>query len=344
MGWLIPESRDDRGRVVDALRASSLKGEDHDRVERRRLVKRLRAGVASAARRQWAPQLVVLVLVVSGCLGGGLLARFLGPMWMLFAIVLFCGAGSLVAREVTRRILAPQLSASAVAEGFCGSCAQSLRGLPLEEDGCVCCAECGAAWRRLRIVSPHWEKATEYERNVKFRSGGFLTDARAQEVIADDRGRFVRAASAWIWRLPKHTRRELGAAGKRRVRRAVRRVGRVKRIVGMCLISLLCFAPAVLLLATAPGGATGEYWAMVALPVLLGVVLSLVVWLSGMGAPELRARAMASEGVCGACGAMLDGSKPEADGCAVCANCHAAWRIAPPMATVAAGAAEAARP
>lgn len=35
--------------------------------------------------------------------------------------------------------------------GVCGSCLYRLKGLPVEDDGCVVCPECGAAWRSASI-------------------------------------------------------------------------------------------------------------------------------------------------------------------------------------------------
>ncbi len=47
------------------------------------------------------------------------------------------------------------LRASAAVEmGFCGGCGYKLAGLEREEDGCVVCPECGAAWKSVLSSGP----------------------------------------------------------------------------------------------------------------------------------------------------------------------------------------------
>ncbi|MFI4898504.1 MAG: hypothetical protein ACIARR_11840 [Phycisphaerales bacterium JB059] len=62
----------------------------------------------------------------------GLVVGILGPVVMML---------------VLRRLMLPRLVRAYVAEGFCGSCGFTIRGLEPEEDGCRVCPECGCAWR-----------------------------------------------------------------------------------------------------------------------------------------------------------------------------------------------------
>ncbi len=62
----------------------------------------------------------------------GLVVGILGPLAMMF---------------VLRRLMLPRLVRAYVADGFCGSCGFTIRGLEPEADGCRVCPECGCAWR-----------------------------------------------------------------------------------------------------------------------------------------------------------------------------------------------------
>lgn len=74
--------------------------------------------------RWWAEELVVVGVV------GGV------PLLVVGTVVLWFER-----RRVSLR------AAAAVELGFCGGCGYGLSELVAEEDGCVVCPECGAAWR-----------------------------------------------------------------------------------------------------------------------------------------------------------------------------------------------------
>lgn len=251
---------------------------------------------------------------------------------MVAVLAVFSAAAGFAARAVSRARMAPQIAASAVAEGFCGSCAQSLRGLVVEEDGCLCCAECGAAWKQLRITSAHWEERTEYEKKVRFRGGGGFAMGRAssREMVSDDRGRFIRSASGWVWRLPRETREALGPEGRARVYQALRRVGVASRVVAVCFVGVLLGVPGLLMIVLPrPFGALETVLGLVVLG--FAIVLCALLWFVNPGRADKRVKALVGEGVCGGCGGIIGGLKAETDGCIVCPNCRAAWRVAPPV-------------
>jgi hypothetical protein len=50
--------------------------------------------------------------------------------------------------DYTERVVAPCLK-----WGVCASCGYSLRDALEQDDGCVVCSECGAAWKRAKVGS-----------------------------------------------------------------------------------------------------------------------------------------------------------------------------------------------
>jgi hypothetical protein len=67
-------------------------------------------------------------------------------------------------------------------------------------------------------------------------------------------------------------------------------------------------------------------WFVLLAPALLMGIAYLLVRHSYSAAKDVRAAVLA-EGHCPSCGYALKGIVPEADGCIVCAECSAAWRV-----------------
>lgn len=296
---------------------------------RRKLIRRLREGAKWAAQRDIVAQLVVLGVLVFGCVGCAFAARVGGSIgqlvWFVIVIALAVGAS----RATTRRKIAAKMAASAVAEGFCGSCAQSLQGLPREEDGCICCSECGAAWKALRLTSPHWKEGTAHEQKERF--GGFFGSFTVfpRPMVADGRGRFVRGTDGWVWRLPEETRKAIEPSALGPLRRDIRAVGVLPRIVSIVIVVAVFGVPACWILLESVG-ARENTWIVGLFLLALGALLLWLTLVSPMGSPDRRAEVLVKHGVCGGCGQMLGRPfAPEQDGCVVCANCRAAWRVAP---------------
>jgi hypothetical protein len=68
---------------------------------------------------------------------------------------------------------------------------------------------------------------------------------------------------------------------------------------------------------------------LVVILLIVAIPITLLWWFSASTSGESVARVLGEHGVCGCCGSLLAGREPEADGCTVCANCRAAWRVAP---------------
>jgi hypothetical protein len=226
--------------------------------------------------------------------------------------------------------MAPAISASALAEGYCGACAHSLRGVPEEADGCVCCGECGCAWKRFRLTSPHWREATEYEKAQTFKWRFQPFKLLPREMVIDGRGRFVRSCGSFVYRLPKETKDELGPAGRARLRAAIRDTATVRRAIAGCVVAIVTVTPAILVLIEAIRDPRADVILLATGLLVFGAILIVGLHFSPMGRQQWHVKALFDHGVCGGCGQMLPRPHaPEQDGCVVCANCRAAWRVAP---------------
>lgn len=258
---------------------------------------------------------------------------------ILPGVILFYLIRSLYAPRILRlgsarraqRVIGQMLHAA-----VCPSCAYDLAGLHADADGCVCCAECGSAWRASRIGRT--EPLHGPDAGATHGAAGFLEPS--QHHARDARGQRVpllyvkpRAIRALEW--PDGTRPRLEAALA-----AARRATRLDR-----------WPVSVFLFCAAGAGVAGQVWLgrRIAsesvtgrltgndLAMLLGLTLipiGLVVaglhTLSGRTLLRLRgaARAFAATGICPSCFADLTKATPEPDGCTVCLGCGAAWRLA----------------
>ncbi|MFZ4572926.1 MAG: hypothetical protein ACOYN0_00930 [Phycisphaerales bacterium] len=321
---LLKRLRDDRGCELRRLTDTELKGDGEHLENRRKLIKRLRAGVRSAGRRQNGPQAAAIACVLLGLAAGGTLSRTYGTQGLVAGFALGIGASICATYILTRRNLAAQVAASAVAEGFCGACAQSLRDLVPEEDGCIRCSECGAAWKHLRITSPHWAPQTEYQKRERFGRMGWF-GRQKKEMVTDAYGRFIPGLGSSVRSVPKATRRTLGPGVRRTLGWALWRQGLVRRIFGIVGAGVVFFAPAALAVSSARGG--GDVVPLAVMCSIPGIVACLVVLMLPMAKPERYARVMVEHGVCGSCGGLLAGLPAQPDGCVVCPECRAAWKV-----------------
>ncbi len=329
---------DDRGAIVSLLSIRDLKGGgDGPSGPRAALATHLKAAVRAEARRFNFRSLVrgllflviwvtVLILINRTALRQTPFVRDIAFWGGLVAVVV-------ISRSDARRQFSRQLSATAVAEGICGSCAYSLQSLAPEADGCVVCPECGAAWRRERITRPHWESGRPRAAPQPAWWWRFITATppESQRLAPDDRGRFVAILDSRLLALPSARRRDMGPELVRSIRRRVREIGLAARTlvaIPLFLLAALCLWGLI----TAVQEAKEPLW--IALTAGLAGLFSL----AGAGVlvghrfihPRAAAGAIWEFRFCAACAQPLAGLMPEADGCVTCPGCGAGWRAAPP--------------
>lgn len=235
---------------------------------------------------------------------------------------------------------APRVIDQVLRVGVCPSCAYDLAGLHAGEDGCVCCAECGAAWRASRIGRT--EPLRGPDAGATHGAADFLEPS--QHHARDARGQRVpllyvkpRAIRRLTW--PEGTRPRLEFALA-----AARRATRLDR--WPVSVFLFCAAGAGvagqvwlgrrIAAESASGRLTGNDLAIVLGLTLIpiGLLVAGLHTLAGRTLLSLRgaARAFASTGICPSCFTDLSIAPPEPDGCTACPMCGAAWRVAPTSA------------
>ena len=317
--------KDDRGSRVGALKPSVIRGEDSAAAARRELVSRLRRGVRGVAFQDLMMQLLIVLFAILGCTGGVAAGAVLsgGGLGVTAGGIVFLAAMT-PAWIIARRQAASAVVGSAVAVGFCGSCAYWLEGLAVESDGCVCCGECGAAWNALRIRVPHWDPRSE---QIIEAAESAPRDARNPRPMAfDARGRFVKGVEGGVSQLPALTVQALRPEQLASIRREIWRSGTPQRVVGVVILAIVFGMPIVVI---AVNGGFSGWGSLVVIILIVAIPITLLWWFSASTSGESVARVLGEHGVCGCCGHLLAGEAPEADGCTVCPACLAAWRVAP---------------
>lgn len=255
-----------------------------------------------------------------------MLFGIVGPLGLLTMLVGVPAAFSYFSRETGERRYRRQLGASYVAEGVCGSCGYSLRGLVREDDGCVVCPECGGAWSEDRIVAPVWdaERPSLPPEMHAWKRFAMHVPRRAMRTIGDARGRLVPVAdpNLRVWRTTRDPEALAPARG------ALKRVGLTWRIV-VALLALVPWSGVVSLVVLslredAPMGALEVVVGALLLVLGAGIVLASV---RGdlFRPPRTVAKTLLRFALCPACGDDLQHGRHLADRCTVCRTCGATW-------------------
>ncbi len=236
-----------------------------------------------------------------------------------------------------RRGAAGNAAVTAVAEGICGACTYSLQGIEPAADGCVVCPECGAAWKRERIVRPHWSAesagvlASQTYRPPWWKAFFLAAPPSREQLAPDDRGTFVRVLDAKLHLLDPKRRKEIDPAKLRLLRRSLFATGLGLRI-GLAVIPLLIAIGTFLTAAADFSQGEPDHiigWVMLVLGfVFLLVTFAAVVSRSFRG-PRAVIPVFKHHDMCPCCAESLALAGRDSAGLLVCAECRAAWRIDP---------------
>lgn len=323
--------KDDRGQELPAINLRELKKSADDPTSTRRdLAKYLKDVIhAESQRGSLMGWVVPLVMILVGAAIIATLAYFGGGN-IRTPLLPFIFIAVAVSRVFTKRRIGNQLASTIVAEGICGSCAYSLRSMAVEADGCVVCAECGAAWKHLRITTPHWNRpplppATKAVWWRRF----FASVPKDRDLLTpDDRGRYVRALDSRLVLLPAERKVEVGNDKLLDMRRQIRSIGAVPRMLTAILVPLTLGAAPVIV----TGGSEAGWVVGTSIVLVLGVLFGLPVYFGRNWLPPAKSvRALVAAGWCGSCGRDITSLPPEVDGCVVCRGCAASWRTVPTM-------------
>ncbi len=345
----MPPLVDDVGRPIDRVSALDL---------------RRKAGAPgypsrdSADRIQWAVESIrrsSSTFTLPGLVvAGGCLTWFIGSSFIGLAIALFPGqlAGNLsvqgltrigwlvlvivtttsITRRVIRRRIAPHIAATLVAESFCGGCAYGLGTLAADPQGIVTCPECGAGWRKSRMIA---SAGTAADTTPSMPIHRRWIGRRRPVVGPDDRGRLVPILDTRLRTLTRPRRDVLGPTRVASLVRATRRTARWQRLVG--LLALLVVASpfaAVAIMSMTDGTPRSRLTSELFVPLTIAgfiVFLGILVWRSELGtSPRNLTSAFRARAACPSCAEDLTPVAPGPDGLTQCPVCSAAWRIGPP--------------
>lgn len=326
---------DDRGKRVRGItRRDIVRAQKEGTPELRSLANRLRCAVRSESRRVTPDRVTVSVVltvmifiaqaVLIGVLTGGF-GLFYPGLGLLAFVLLVAVAHAALLRYIklgTRR----QIVRTALAEGVCGSCAFSLRGAPVADDGCLTCPECGAAWRADLIVEPYWERPAPQRLRRSFLA--WLTPGVLPIKLLytpDDRGRFVQTPDARLMRVPRERRNEIDPAERRRLRRSARRVGMIARSL---LTVLLLVIPGAFAYAAHGFWRDGEpygMWFMIVLGAMVGVPILMLPATAALCGTHRTARRFVRLGRCGTCLRPLADAPSDGQGRRICPECSSVW-------------------
>lgn len=213
-------------------------------------------------------------------------------------------------------------------EGFCACCGYNLHGVPIAEGEMLVCPECGASWKRSRVVrSEPVASAKQNQGNaaVSFMdatSGGFST-WRSN----DSRGAAIELVQP---RLRRELKNALDDDHRDRLLAARKQIapnGRTLRILIGCLLIAIGVIGTWTFMQTATPGVP---WIVRLAPLLLSLLGVAALRANFLYSPARVRWAMLQQHLCPCCTGFLDGLVPEADGCVVCDTCRAAWRVSPP--------------
>lgn len=309
-----PMPHDDRGRPIQ-------------RQERRALVEALsEEGVRAPFpwRRviQWTVPVIITVWFVASRYAS---MKTVLPIFFVWPLVTTMAAARARRGDNIPLVLRERMAdASLLRAGRCAACAFSLRDIEIQEDGCVVCPECAAAWNRDR-----WRVAIADAPKLAARGVECaVTKERAANQV-DDRGAVL--AEPMMWK-PKWLR-------TRQIDRTTPQSSSLDRLLSQgaaasrrklawILIPLAIVAVAgTMLLIDAAGGTISV--APEVLVALLGfcAIFALILRYKAQFTVDVRAIALAN-GACPACGGEIDPhTSRDFDGCVTCAACASAWRF-----------------
>lgn len=315
---------DDRGHEVEVLRRGGFEPWPIKEDPRILLLIR-RVNIAAGGEKQIRQTLLVvgaaLLSMVIFFVGMGLARVYARgtPMWIapVCGIVVVQGIAIGLTRG-SRRWTEPRIVSEVLKEGLCPSCGYNLHGIPVAEDGCVVCPECGSAWKgeRIRRTEEFMAKAACVSplRAIQgqARNTSWTTrDARGVKVeLAHPRLRKAIRASG-----------EERAARLREARRETARGSRWLRWPALGIAWGATIAGLVMLAIYSPG------WAEFGMTFVALVAICLVMTFSNvLYSGRAMRRAMTGRRMCPSCTREL-GEARDAEGVVWCRGCLGDWKV-----------------
>ncbi len=292
----------------------------------------------------WVTQFIVFILVEVPIVVLAIVlakASGVGPISMIIGIA--CGILTcyLVLRALNRSDkAASQLESlgALLAEGVCAGCGYNLAGLKPEADGCRVCPECGAAWHDRAIRREHsFVDRVAQDEFVSLGTSIFGSVVTPDRLLRGKRGnrlhgqvkrRDARSVLRAMLKTDLSWAKQLPVNDDRGARLITCRAALRSAAAGYCIALTIAVAAVVVLLIVFVAGTTTRGWPLLG---VLGLAACCFVWSLWSSRPvplyRLFRRIVLENQVCPGCGWDLRKALPAADGCTVCPECEAAWKL-----------------
>jgi hypothetical protein len=207
-------------------------------------------------------------------------------------------------RESAASVHARSLTATIVAEGLCASCGYPVVKLRADNEGLISCPECGARWRRARVVAPVTRESPRVPGTIERWWHPLLgVLPLGMRMAPDASGRLLPIVDPYLRTVPAEAARRLGL-DRYELSRATRRPGTATRLAmafGVLALNLACLLVLRLFLVRTEWPVLLEMMLLV----LLGVVgLVAAGWIAVIGVPATPvsiAREVVLRGRCPCC-------------------------------------------
>jgi hypothetical protein len=301
LSFLSPPPRlDDRGKPYELVPPEVLEGALWERTPRQVVIRRLWQLAVIGA-------FIAFLGIRNGWLSGG------------FSPWVFAGVPVLLISFIAMNRKPQPLPGLLAAHRRCGACAYNLHETAPEQDGCVVCPECGAAWHRDRFTLAEKDAAAD----------AFVAKIVAWSTTSytfDDRGVPTIEPTHWPtrWFRKETAPHGISSELRRYHEQSWARGARIGVYVGaaMWVLSMSMFMIS-----------QHQERSFVGMAIVVGIllgVLAVVVW-KVVSQEVLRRRMRGAVidrfGVCLACGDTLPADAPPTfDGCVACRACGRAWK------------------
>lgn len=266
--------------------------------------------------------------------------------WYANYLLLFLvmAIGTFMQVRISARRGAVPAAQALIAAGLCPKCAYSLHGLPVEQDGCTVCAECGAAWLHTRILDDQpYESAAGIDAAAHTKRWLGLVFGPGRTSTVKDEAQVLRTI------LPANLAGEIAAVADPGLRDRLQaaaaaniRKGRIARWTTVTLLAVVpilvlvsCFNVTSALGRTGVGtGVLGGLGSIALVPILISLVYLVIIiriLRNGTGiSPKAIHREMLKRDLCPSCAADLRHCVPgEVTGFISCPRCTATWEPPP---------------
>lgn len=235
--------------------------------------------------------------------------------WIMLSPLGFAAiAGVVLLSQSTSSTVFRAVARSHLAARRCPSCARKTLERTPDSDGCTTCPHCFAAW--------------DLSGNDALKTAWLPSFGRPPLVTGDARGKMIEVFSHGTWTSDASTALALTPQEVRQIRKeafSANPAARKRRRGAIVALALAALYLALVSLRGGPGGRFPSYfWIFWFGSILFGAVTA---WRSMGDDPLLIVRIMLRRKRCPVCTYSIEGLPAQDDGCVICPECAAAWKL-----------------